>query len=74
MEKSVKVVFMAVKLAAVFGVAFLSFTFCGNVFIATMVVLFALLAIAMQHEQTESEWMDYVHKLDESDDYASREY
>lgn len=70
--KSVKVIFMAVKIAAVFGVAFLSFTFCGDMFIATMVVLFALLAMTMQHEQTEAEWMDYVHELDESDS-SSRE-
>ena len=63
---------MAVKIAAVFGVAFLSFTFCGDMFIATMVVLFALLAMTMQHEQTEAEWMDYVHELDESDS-SSRE-
>ena len=71
--KSVKAVFIAVKLAAVFGVAFLSFTFCGDMFVATMVVLFALLAMTMQHEQTESEWMDYVHELDESDS-SSREH
>jgi len=71
--KSVKAVFIAVKLAAVFGVAFLSFTFCGDMFVATMVVLFALLAMTMQHEQTEAEWMDYVHELDESDS-SSREH
>lgn len=70
--KSIKVVFMAVKTAAVFGVAFLSFMFCDDIFIATMIVLFALLAVAMQHEQTEAEWMDYVHELDESDS-SSRE-
>jgi hypothetical protein len=70
--KSVKVVFMAVKIAAVFGVAFLSFTFC-DMFIATMITLFALLAMTMQHEQTESEWLDYVHELDEFDNNSSRE-
>lgn len=73
MEKSVKVVFIAVKVAAVFGVAFLSFMFYDDMFIATMIVLFVLLAVTMQHEQTESEWMDYVHELDESDS-SSREY
>lgn len=74
MEKSVRVVFMAVKIAAIFGVAFLSFMFCDDIFIATMITLFALLAITMQHEQTEAEWLDYIHKLDESNDYSSREY
>lgn len=73
MNKSVKVVFMAVKIAAIFGVVFLSFTFC-DWFIATMITLFALLATTMQHEQTEANWLDYIHKLDEADDYASREY
>lgn len=73
MKKSVKVVFMAVKIAAILGVVFLSFTFC-DMFIATMIILFALLATTMQHEETEASWLDYIHKLDESDDYASREH
>lgn len=71
--KSIKVILMAVKVAAIFGVAFLSFMFYDDMFIATMIVLFALLAVTMQHEQTESEWMDYVHELDESDS-SSREH
>ena len=72
MRKSVKAVFMAVKFASLFGVVFLSFKF-ADWFIASFISMFALLATTTQHEETENDWLEYLHKLDEADDYASRE-
>ena len=57
----VKYIFMAVKLASLYGVVFLSFSFC-EWFIATFISMFALLAITMQKDETESDWMEYVNE------------
>jgi len=57
----VKHVFMAVKLVSLYGVVFLSFSFC-KWFIAAFISMFALLAVTMQKDETESDWMEYVNE------------
>ena len=52
---------MAVKLASLYGVVFLSFHFC-EWFVAIFISMFALLAVTMQKDETESDWMEYVNE------------
>ena len=60
--KSIKFIFMAVRIASIYGVIYLSFSFC-KWYIAAFISLFALLAMTMQKEETESKWMDYLNKI-----------
>jgi hypothetical protein len=53
---------MAVRIASIYGVIYLSFSFC-KWYIAAFISLFALLAMTMQKEETESKWMDYLYKI-----------
>ena len=57
----IKYIFMAVKLASLYGVVFLSFHFC-EWFVAIFISMFALLAVTMQKDETESDWMEYVNE------------
>ena len=59
--KSIKFIFMAVKAASIYGIIYLSFSFC-KWYIAAFISLFALLAMTMQKEETESDWMDFVNE------------
>ena len=60
--RNVRFIFMAVKAASIYGVIYLSFSFC-KWYIAAFISLFALLAMTMQKEETESKWMDYLNKI-----------
>jgi len=59
--KSVKYIFKAFKLANLYGVVFLSYNYC-EWYIATFISLFALLALTMQKEETENDWLDFVNE------------
>ena len=59
--KKIKFIFKAVKAACVYGVMYLSFSFC-EWFIAAFISMFALLAVTMQKEETESDWSDYLNE------------
>lgn len=59
--KNVKLILKAVKAACVYGVIYLSFSFC-EWFIAAFISMFALLAVTMQKEETESNWSDYLNE------------
>ena len=59
--KSIKFIFMAVKAASIYGVIYLSFSFCDWM-IAAFISLFALLAVTMQNEESTSEWLDYLNE------------
>ena len=59
--KNVRFIFMAVKAVSIYGVIYLSFSFCDWK-IAAFISLFALLAVAMQSEESTSEWLDYLNE------------
>lgn len=59
--KKIKFIFKAVKAASVYGVIYLSFNFC-EWSIAAFISMFALLAVTMQKEETESDWSDYLNE------------
>ena len=59
--RNVRFIFMAVKAASIYGVIYLSFSFCDWM-IAAFISLFALLAVAMQSEESTSEWLDYLNE------------
>ena len=57
----IKYIFMAVKIACLYGVVFLSFHFY-DMHIAAFISLFALLSVTIQKEETENEWLDYINE------------
>jgi hypothetical protein len=61
--KKIKFIFIAVEIAALFGVSYLAYTHCAW-YIATFITLFALLAVAMQKEYTTEDWMEFENEED----------
>ena len=59
--KKVKFIFATVETAALYGVGYLACTKC-DWYIATLIILFSLLAVVMQKEYSDEDWMNYVNE------------